>query len=119
MITTKSYIAAPKHDQHWRFEVPRQKSAKMQLLTIGGTSVVGHWYGALGFAFVAWAPLLKVEEPAQPADRLTEAVELVKDLVFSNWDPDFISYKYNSEDADENSLRERVRKVLNDFDPEH
>lgn len=59
MTTGKSYIAGPQNEQYWRYEVPAQRSVKMQLKTVGGVCVVGHWYGELGFAFVAWAPLLK------------------------------------------------------------
>lgn len=62
MTTDKSYIAAPPSQQGWRYEVPQHKGVKMQLLTIGGVCVIGEWYGELGSAFVAWAPLLSTKE---------------------------------------------------------
>jgi hypothetical protein len=51
-------------EQGWNFEAPpaQLKSAKMQLLTIGGVAVIGHWYGVFGQYFVGWAPLLKVPQ---------------------------------------------------------
>ena len=58
MTNNKSYVAAPQSGQVWTYAVPSQKNKKMQLLTIGNVCVYGHWYGELGEAFKAWAPLL-------------------------------------------------------------
>jgi hypothetical protein len=48
----------------WNFTVPppHKKSGKLQLLTIGGISVSGSWYGELGENFVAWSDLLKYDK---------------------------------------------------------
>jgi hypothetical protein len=42
----------------WIYEKPTSRG-KMQLLTIGGISVTGTWYGEVGEHFMAWSPLLK------------------------------------------------------------
>jgi hypothetical protein len=61
--TQKNYHATDKQSQEWSFSLPpiHLRSAKMQLLTIGGISVSGVWSGDVGEYFVAWAPLLKVD----------------------------------------------------------
>lgn len=53
--------------QEWTFDVPplALRGAKMQLLTIGRVSVVGHWSGGLGQYFVGYAPLLKIPKDAK------------------------------------------------------
>jgi hypothetical protein len=61
MPNNDTYIAQDRLNarMQWRYEVAPHRGAKVQLLTIGGMSVVGTWYGELGEAFLAWAPLLK------------------------------------------------------------
>lgn len=56
-MTPTPYIAASPGDVYWRYEVPPSTDAKVFLLTVGRVAVVGQWYGALGEAFVAWAPM--------------------------------------------------------------
>ena len=56
--TGKSYVAAPKEEQGWRYSLPPHRGVKLQLRTIGNVCVIGHWYGNLNQYFVAWAPLL-------------------------------------------------------------
>lgn len=56
-MTDQTHIAAP--PTAWRYEVPPNRGAKVQLLTVGGISVTGQWYGEHGQYFMAWAPLLK------------------------------------------------------------
>ena len=48
----------------WNFTVPpsNKRSGKLTLLTIGGISVTGNWYGELGENFVAWTDLLKYDK---------------------------------------------------------
>lgn len=47
----------------WNFTVPPAgKRGKLQLLTIGGISVPGAWYGDLGQYFVAWHELVKYDQ---------------------------------------------------------
>lgn len=57
--TDKSYVA--EETVKWNFTVPNSRK-KMNLLTIGGMSVPGHWYGELGQYFVAWSPLLTYDK---------------------------------------------------------
>ena len=66
--TSKNYLTAPQSEQYWHRSLPVLRGKKMQLLTIGGICVVGQWYGDLGQAFVAWAPLLKDEPQVIPVD---------------------------------------------------
>lgn len=56
-MSEQEHIAAAPTD--WIYDVPANRGAKVQLLTIGGISVTGQWYGELGQYFMAWAPLLK------------------------------------------------------------
>lgn len=56
-MTHPDHIAAPPGELYWRYDVPRHMGAKMLLRTIGGVAVTGNWYGAYGFAFIAWCPL--------------------------------------------------------------
>lgn len=56
-MTVDRYIAA--EPTGWRYECAPDRGAKVQLLTIGGVTVIGTWYGAYGQYFTAWAPLLK------------------------------------------------------------
>jgi hypothetical protein len=58
-VNDKSYIAGDQNEQYWRREIPNRRSCKMQLLTIGGVCVLGHWVGELNQYYTAWAPLLK------------------------------------------------------------
>jgi hypothetical protein len=62
----KSYHTAPNVQQTWTFANPPQslRGQKMQLLTVGGISVVGNWYGEFGQYFVGFAPLLQVDKAA-------------------------------------------------------
>ena len=48
-------------EQVWSFTLPPtpMRGQRLQLLTIGGVSVFGNWYGKLGEFFVAWAPILQ------------------------------------------------------------
>jgi hypothetical protein len=41
----------------WRYEMPKNRGARMLLLTIGGVAVIGNWYGELGQYLRAWAPI--------------------------------------------------------------
>jgi hypothetical protein len=56
-MTGATHITAPQGDIGWRYEVAPSADAKVLLLTVGRVAVVGNWYGPLGKAFVAWAPL--------------------------------------------------------------
>lgn len=66
MTNAKGYITAERGDIYWRYEVPPDRGAKVQLLTVGGVAVYGQWYGKLGENFLAWAPLPK-RDKAQEA----------------------------------------------------
>lgn len=45
---------------HWTLGEPPAATQQydLQLLTIGGISVLGRWSGSLGEFFIGWAPLL-------------------------------------------------------------
>jgi hypothetical protein len=60
-----THISAPPGGLHWRPEICPHAGAKVLLRTVGGTCVVGSWYGLLGFAFTAWCPLPKDGEPPE------------------------------------------------------
>ncbi len=65
MISTdKHYHAEAPQTIEWNFRIPpsQLKSAKLQLLTIGGISVTGVWEGELGQYYVAWAPMMKYDK---------------------------------------------------------
>lgn len=64
MPSQQKIHAAHKVEQEWNLSVPPShlRNSKMQLLTIGGISVTGNWYGSLGQCFVGWAPLLAVSK---------------------------------------------------------
>ena len=64
-MTGGAYIAAPAPEIYWRYEVPTRTDAKVLLLTIGRTAVVGNWCGLLGESFVAWAPLPRRDKAAE------------------------------------------------------
>lgn len=66
MSDTQPYIAAPAGEVYWRYEIPKRTDSKVFLLTKGGIAVTGQWYGALGEAFIAWAPMPK-RDKAQEA----------------------------------------------------
>ena len=78
-----SYIAAPPGQVYWRRQVCPHIGAKVLLKTIGGTCVVGSWYGPYGESFVAWSPMPKDGDP--PTDiraaawlvRLRFAIKLI------------------------------------------
>lgn len=70
MTTNPTHIAAPPGELHWRYEIPENRSAKVQLLTVGGIAVHGHWYGAFGEAFIAWCPLPKRDKELEARLRL-------------------------------------------------
>ncbi|CAN7305855.1 hypothetical protein LJR296_001440 [Cupriavidus necator] len=57
MRDSQTHIAAP--PTGWIYDVPPNRGAKVQLLTVGGISTTGHWYGELGQYLLGWAPLLK------------------------------------------------------------
>jgi hypothetical protein len=57
MTTYPTHIAAPPGQLYWRKERCQSSSAKVLLRTIGGTTVVGQWYGDLDQFFTAWCPL--------------------------------------------------------------
>lgn len=59
MSTLPTHLAAPPGQVYWRHEVCPNGGAKVLLRTIGGTCVVGQWYGALGQYFTAWSPMPK------------------------------------------------------------
>ena len=58
-MTGATHITAEVGEIYWRYEVPKQTDAKVLLLTVGRVAVVGNWYGPIGKAFIAWAPLPK------------------------------------------------------------
>lgn len=63
--SAKSHHTADPNEEtiEWNFSVPPSAMrGKMQLLTIGGISVDGNWYGALGQYFVAWHKLVKYDK---------------------------------------------------------
>lgn len=57
MTTYPTHIAAPPGQLYWRKEVCRVSTAKVLLRTVGGTAVIGQWYGDLNQFFTAWCPL--------------------------------------------------------------
>lgn len=57
MTDNHTHITAEPGDIHWHYTVPDNRAAKVQLLTVGRVAVHGHWYGELGEAFIAWAPM--------------------------------------------------------------
>ena len=67
MRDSQTHIAAP--PTGWRYEAPANRGAKVQLLTVGGISTTGLWYGELGQYLLAWAPLL-VRDKAREAEIL-------------------------------------------------
>lgn len=56
MKTEKGYLSSA--NPEWVYEVA-PKGEKVSLLTIGGMQTTGLWDGEYGFAFIAYAPLLK------------------------------------------------------------
>lgn len=58
-MTIQQHIAAPAGEVFWRYGVPPRTDAKVLLLTVGRTAVIGNWTGGYGDAFIAWAPLPK------------------------------------------------------------
>lgn len=56
-MNAATHITADAGDIYWRYERPHSTDAKVFLLTVGRVAVVGQWYGALGEAFIAWAPM--------------------------------------------------------------
>lgn len=50
--------------QLWNHTVPDDQDKDLQLLTIGGISVLGRWTGAFGEYFVGWASIAHI--PLQP-----------------------------------------------------
>lgn len=77
MKATQDYIAAAPGNLYWRYEVCPNRGAKVLLLTVGEVCVIGHWYGALGDAFVAWCPLPKRGTPT-PDIRTAPLLERVR-----------------------------------------
>lgn len=59
MTEAKTHITAAPGDIAWRYERPANTGAKMMLLTVGRVAVLGTWFGDLGEAFIAWAPMPK------------------------------------------------------------
>jgi hypothetical protein len=53
------YVAAPPGALYWRYSIPKMKGKLMWLLTVGGKSVPGIWYGELGQYLIAWCPLIQ------------------------------------------------------------
>ncbi len=53
--------------QTWNFTMPptSKRGQTLQLLTIGGVSVIGNWHGQLGSYFVAWADRIVVSPKDQ------------------------------------------------------
>ena len=74
-----THIAAPPGELYWRYEKCPHPGAKVLLLTIGGTCIVGQWQGAYGFAFVAWCPL---PADGDPPPRIQDAT-LWQRIVFA------------------------------------
>lgn len=66
----QTHIAAPPGELYWRHEVCPNRGAKVLLRTIGGTCVVGQWYGRYAEAFTAWCPMPK---DGVPAPRIQDA----------------------------------------------
>lgn len=64
---SKGYVSADPGAVKWHYEVPPDKSAKVNLLTVGGMQVTGRWTGAWGEHYLAWAPLLKRDKPRERA----------------------------------------------------
>lgn len=58
-MNADTHISAAAPDLFWRYAIPPNKGAKMLLLTVGCTAVVGTWTGAYGEQFIAWCPLPK------------------------------------------------------------
>lgn len=70
MSTAPTHIAARAGQVYWRPEVCPSRGAKVLLRTIGGTCVVGQWYGPLGESFIAWSPM---PTDGAPAPRIEDA----------------------------------------------
>jgi hypothetical protein len=63
--TCDTYVTAPAPEIRWHYSVPCKPNSKMQLLTVGGTQVIGTWYGKLGEYFLAYAPLIQRDKVAE------------------------------------------------------
>lgn len=59
MASDQHYLAD--ESPEWNYEVG-PSNTKVSLKTIGGIQTVGIWDGAYGFAFIAWAPLIKADK---------------------------------------------------------
>ncbi|NSX14976.1 hypothetical protein HTY52_12910 [Cupriavidus taiwanensis] len=68
--------------------MPPNRGAKVQLLTVGGISTTGQWYGELGQYLLAWAPLLE-------RDKAREAVILAARRSV----PIFVGMDFGGDDA--------------------
>lgn len=58
--SSESYLASDDAN-YWRYEVA-PANTKVTLKNIGGVQATGMWDGVYGFAFVAWAPLIKADK---------------------------------------------------------
>jgi len=58
---------APADQLAWRYEVPPTGVQNCLLLTTGRRCVEGTWYGAYGFAFIAWCPKPKRDKDQERA----------------------------------------------------
>lgn len=56
-MTEITHLSAPPSEVYWREYKPLSTTTKMLLLTVGGVSVIGCWYGEYGEAFIGWSPL--------------------------------------------------------------
>lgn len=71
------FISAPPGELYWRAGKPPSSDAKVLLLTIGGTCVVGQWYGVIGFAFTHWCPLPRFAPILNLRSRITLAWKIL------------------------------------------
>lgn len=89
MTVNPTHISAPPGEVYWRKEPCPHTGAKVLLRTIGGTAVIGQWYGKLGQNFIAWCPLptdalwvpTTIETTTKPP--LRERIRMAFKLIFN------------------------------------
>lgn len=85
MTLNTTHISAPPGQLYWRNQVCAVSTAKVLLRTVGGTAVVGQWYGDLGQYFTAWCPLPASGEPKKLIQKqgLYARTQLAFKLIFN------------------------------------
>lgn len=62
-IVRTKYLTEPARDLQWRYEVCKDESVFVLLLSTNGCYTVGKWYGELDQFFHAWCPLPRARMP--------------------------------------------------------